>query len=124
MNKAKVLIVEDEKFLATALKTKFDLKGYQVSLAANGDEALDNLAKDTFDIVLLDLMMPQKDGWSVLKSSVGKNYKIIVTSNLSQNEDIDEAKKLGALDFIIKSEATLSDVIERVEKILNKTVSN
>lgn len=118
MAKASILIVEDEQALAKALKLKFEESGYEVAVALNGEEALDHLSKDFFDAVVLDILMPTMDGWDVLKNLQSKGKKILVLSNLSQDEDIQRAFKLGAIDFAVKSGTSLSGVVERIDKLI------
>lgn len=118
MAKASILIVEDEQALAKALELKFEESGYKVATALNGEEALDHLSKGFFDVVVLDILMPTMDGWDVLKNLQNKGKKILVLSNLSQNEDIQRAFKLGATDFAVKSDTSLSGVVERIDKLI------
>jgi DNA-binding response OmpR family regulator len=119
---AKVLIVEDDKFLSSAYRLKFTKAGYEVMLAMDGSEGMNVLSTFTPDIILLDLVMPVKDGFTMLgelkANEAYKNIPVIITSNLSQKEDIDKAKGMGALDFIIKSDISLDDLVTKVQKIL------
>ena len=119
---AKVLIVEDDKFLSSAYRLKFTKAGYEVMLAMDGSEGINILSTFTPDIILLDLVMPVKDGFTMLSeikaNEAYKNIPVIITSNLSQKEDIDKAKGMGALDFIIKSDISLDDLVTKVQKIL------
>ena len=119
---AKVLIVEDDKFLSSAYRLKFTKAGYEVMLAMDGSEGMTILSTFTPDIILLDLVMPVKDGFTMLSelkaNEAYKNIPVIITSNLSQKEDIDKAKALGAMDFIIKSDISLDDLVTKVQKIL------
>ncbi len=117
-----ILIVEDDRFLATAYKNAFDSKKYQVAQAFDGEEAIDALLKTHPDLVILDLILPLRDGFSVLEQlradPVFKTTKVIIASNLGQQSDIDRGKKLGADDYIIKSETSISDVIRKAESFL------
>jgi len=119
---ANVLIVEDDKFLSSAYRLKFTKAGYEVMLAMDGSEGMTILSTFTPDIILLDLVMPVKDGFTMLSelkaSEAYKNIPVIITSNLSQKEDIDKAKGMGAMDFIIKSDISLDDLVTKVQKIL------
>lgn len=115
-----ILIVEDEAPLSHALSLKLQNSGYETLVAEDGAKALALLKKSTVDLVLLDLVMPNVDGFGVLEE-VAKKWKdipVIVSSNLSQDEDIHRAKSLGAKDFFIKSDTPLSAVIEKVKKTL------
>ncbi|HEY4499867.1 MAG TPA: response regulator, partial [Candidatus Paceibacterota bacterium] len=78
------------------------------------------LNKETFDLILLDLVMPKLDGFAVLQWLKGKGIKtpVIVTSNLSQDVDAKRSKELGAVDYFIKSDIPIAEVVERVKKVL------
>jgi DNA-binding response OmpR family regulator len=116
----KILIAEDEKALAHALELKLSREGYEIKTALNGEEALKILASETFDLLILDLIMPKIDGYGVLIELKKRNIplKIIVASNLSQPEDIKKARELGADDYIIKSNVQLSEIVKKVKQIL------
>jgi len=120
--KAKILIAEDEKPMAKALELKLSHAGYEIVIALNGQEALDQMAASKFDLVLLDLMMPMLDGFSVLNQlkEKGDTTPIVVLTNLNQQEDIQKAKDLGAIDFFIKSDTPLAEVIGHVENALKR----
>ncbi len=117
----KILIVEDERAIARALELKLSHSGFNVKVVGNGEEALRILEKEKFDLVLLDLVMPKLDGFGVLKGLADKNIKtkIIVVSNLSQEEDRRKAKELGASNFFVKSDTPIADIVSEVKKILS-----
>lgn len=117
----KVLIVEDERPLAKALEVKLNKAGFLARAVHNGQEALDLLPSFPPDLILLDLLMPQMDGFEFLRKikDLGTSAKIIVTSNLSQEDDIKTAQSLGASDFLIKSNSSLSDIVNRVTAALS-----
>ena len=116
-----VLIVEDDSFLASAYKSKLTNSGYEVTVASNGKEALSSVLLKKPDVVLLDLVMPEMDGFETLKqlraNPKWEKIPIIVATNLGQDEDKEKAKKLGANDFIEKSHTPLAQIIEAIEKI-------
>ncbi len=117
----KILIVEDEKPLARVMNLKLSSAGYQCVVAYNGEEALQECSKQKFDLILLDVVMPIKDGYAVLaelKKLGAKMPVVIVTSNLAQSEDIEKAKSLGVHDYFIKSESTLSGLVDKVKQYL------
>ena len=116
----KILVVEDELPIGKALEIKLKKSGYTVEVANNGQEALDLLTTSSYDLLLLDIMMPIVDGWTVLEQIKDRNMsvKVIITSNLSQDEDITRAKSLGASDFLIKSNESLQDIVSEVERVL------
>lgn len=116
----KILIVEDEKPLARVISLKLNSAGYATTTVFSGDEAIAILSKEVFDLIILDLVMPKVDGFSVLTSlnKSGSKIPVIVSSNLSQTEDIEKAKKLGAIDYFVKSDITLVEVVNKVKQYL------
>ena len=114
----KVIIVEDEKPLANALNLKLQSTGFETEVAHNGEEALEKLAKATYDLMLIDVMMPKKDGFSVIEELRAKNntMPIFVMSNLSQPEDVDRMKTLKVEKYIIKSDVPLPEIVKMIEE--------
>jgi len=118
----KVLVVEDDQFLANAYKLKLTKSEYEVRVATDGEDALSQMAEDVPDIVLLDLIMPNMDGFATLdamkKDEKLKSIPVVIASNLGQKEDIDRAKSLGAVDFIIKSNVSIEEIVQKVKSIV------
>lgn len=116
----KILIVEDEKPLARALELKLLNSGFRPRIAVDGQEALDYLKEEKFDLMLLDLVMPNISGFDVLeKMSAGKNKTpVIVTSNLGQEEDLKKVEKFGIKKYFIKSDVSIVDIINYIKDIL------
>lgn len=118
VTKQKVLIVEDEDSLAQMYKTKFEREGYQVVVAGDGVTGLDLAVKDQPDIILLDIILPQKDGFMVLKelkeNKKTKDIKVLMLTNLGQDEDVGKGKKLGAADYLIKANLTPAQLVDKV----------
>jgi len=114
----KILIVEDEKSLALAYQTILEKHGYQVQLAYDGEEALELISKDTVDLILLDMNMPKMTGLEMLKQIDDEELKgrVIVFSNQDNQADIDEAFRLGAKRYLLKSWASPQDLIKVVEE--------
>lgn len=118
-----ILIVEDEKALAHALELKLTHEGFNVTLAANGQECVDVATTHSFDVILLDLIMPVLDGFQVLEQ-LGKlpvMPAVFVLSNLSQHEDETRVMALGAHKFFIKSNTPLSLIVEEIKKMQSET---
>ena len=115
----KVLIVEDERPLAHALELKLQHEGFVVFVASDGQECLNMLKEQKFDVVLLDLIMPVMDGFQVLEQmkQLPNQSAVFVLSNLSQHEDEDRVLALGARKFFIKSDTPLSVIVEEVKKV-------
>lgn len=119
----KILIIDDDEFLLDIYSTKFKEGGFDVEVAKSGKEAVLKATEFNPDIVLIDMVMPNMDGFEtikLLKEKIGDSAKIIATSNLDQKENIDKALSLGASDYIIKAEFTPSQVLEQVKKICTK----
>ncbi len=111
----KILVVEDDKFLANAYRVKLTKGNYEVKIANDGEEAIKEINIFKPDLMILDLVMPKKDGFAVLEFLKGKtNIPIIVATNLGQKEDIDRAKTLGARDYIVKTELSMGDLVAKV----------
>ncbi len=119
-NQKQILVVEDEKPISKALQLKLTHEGYIVDVAFNGDEAIEKIQNQNFDLILLDIVMPVRDGFGVLEGlkQSGKTIPVIITSNLSQPEDIKRAKELGATDFVVKSDTPLADIVKLVNNVL------
>lgn len=115
-----ILIVEDEKPLSHALEMKLKGQGYTTKVVTNGQDALAELKNGKVSMVLLDLIMPVMDGFGVLTEMANKKLKVpvIVLSNLGQDEDRTKAKTLGAVDYFVKSNTPIADIVTRVKKSL------
>ena len=118
----KVLIAEDDRFLSSAYKMKLTKEQFDVELAFDGEEAVEKARSFSPDIIILDLIMPKKDGFETLKDLSNdpklKTIPVIVSSNLGQKEDIDKALSLGARDYFVKSDISLNDLILKIKKIV------
>lgn len=117
----KILVVEDEKPMARALKLKLESNGFLVSLAVDGGEALEAISKVVFDLIILDLVIPGIDGFAILgelRKTINKP-SVIVASNLGQLEDINRAKELGAEHYFVKSNTSLAQIVQMVKTVLN-----
>lgn len=116
----KILIIEDEDILVNVLKEKFEKENFDVSLARDGDEALVVAKKNKPDIILLDIILPKINGLEVLsflKADKELNrIPVIILSNLDQVEKVKEALVLGAVDYLVKTEHPINEVIEKVNK--------
>lgn len=118
----KIVIVEDEEALARVLKEKFEGEEFEVELAMDGSVALAVIQKMRPDLVLLDLMLPKRDGIDVLKDIKAdrdlENLPVIVLSNLDGDEDIKQAIALGVKDYFVKSQHPIKEVVEKVKDFL------
>ena len=121
-NKKTVLIIEDELFLVQAYKIKFEKEGVNILVANDGKAALEFLAKDPPDVVLLDLLLPGVSGFEVLeamrKNEKWKTVPVIILTNMGQPQDMERGKALGVSDYIIKANTKINDIVEKVKKYL------
>jgi len=120
----RILMVEDEPELAHIFASALEKEGFLVDLVKDGASAFEYLSKKAKpDLVLLDLVIPQIDGYAVMqrlgKDKV-KNLSVYAWRNLSQDNEIKRAKKLGAKEYLIKSEYTPTKLVDKVKELLNK----
>ena len=116
----RILVVEDESSIAQAVSSQLQHSGYEVKVTVNGQEALAAIAQQEFDLILLDLVMPGIDGFSVLTQLQQQRNKtpVIVMSNLNQQMDIKMAKELGAEDYFVKAITPLGQLEKEVKKYI------
>ena len=117
-----ILLVEDEAIISEPFGIVLRSQGYNVDIAANGLEALDFCANKTYDLILLDIMMPYCNGIEFLKKAklkaVAPTTKVILMTNLSGGKEIDEAMSLGASKKLLKAKITPGLLIEMVKEEL------
>lgn len=119
---AKILIVEDDPFLLKMYSKKLQVEGFEVEIAKDGEEGLIKIKSFLPDLVLMDLMLPKLNGLEAIEKAKSdpatKNIPILVLSNLSATTDTEEAVKKGAIGYLIKSDYTPSQVIDKIKEIL------
>ncbi len=117
----KIVIIEDEPILLKALNIELLGAGFQAISATSGDSGFDLIVKEKPDAVLLDLVLPKISGFDILEKVKHdpslQNIPIIVLSNLGQKEEQKEALRLGAIDYFIKSNTNLEQIVEKLQKI-------
>ena len=117
-----ILIVEDDEALATLYKTELELKGYKVALIRNGIEAFSAIKKEKPDLVLLDIMLPGKNGLEILEeirtSQETKDTKIVMLTNFGSEENVSTALENGAIDYIMKYKIVPSELSEKLASLL------
>lgn len=123
--KNKVLIVEDEEILSSALKDAFVQKDFLVVYAGDGQKGLEVAEKEKPDLILLDILMPVMDGWTMLEKlragdEYAKNVPVIMLTNLSadKEEAIKKVVETRPMEYIVKTDISISDVVARVKEIL------
>lgn len=122
MSKAKLLVVEDDPNLGDILKEYLEMKGYEPTLCRDGDEGWNKFKKDKFDLCLLDIMMPKKDGFTLAKEikKVQEDLPILFLTAKNQKDDIIEGLKIGADDYLTKP-FSMEELLLRITAILRRT---
>lgn len=123
MERKKIVIVEDDRFLRRVYEEKFKkIADYEIFVAADGASAVTMIKKEHPDLVLLDLVLPEMDGFTVLenvkKDPATADVPVIILSNLGQEDDIVRGRELGALDYLIKSDISIQAIEDKVRNIL------
>jgi len=123
MDKKKILVVEDDNVLRDVLLEKLSRNGYDYRGAENGVVAMEKVVQYHPDLILLDILMPEKGGMEVLEELHNdaelSKIPVIVISNSGQPVEIERARELGAKAFLIKAVFEPSEVLEKIEKVLS-----
>lgn len=118
------MIVDDDDFLLEMYSLKFRESGFLVEVAQNGEDAVKKAKEVSPDVILLDVVMPKMDGFDVLrnlhKENIAPNAVVLVLTNLGQKDDLERGMKLGATDYIVKAHYTPSEVVKKVQSLLEK----
>lgn len=121
--KQKILIVEDDRALQSALVEILGKEGYETVSAFDGEEGVQKAGTENPDLILLDLILPKKDGFEVLaeiKNGPNKNIPVLILTNLEEIDNVQKALDLGARTFMVKSDFSLKDIIEKIKENLLK----
>jgi twitching motility two-component system response regulator PilH len=114
-----VLVVEDDKFISSVHKNRLTQDGFEVIMAENGQEGISQAKKQKPDIILLDLIMPVMNGFDALKALKAddqlKDIKVVILSNLNQEEDRKRVMDMGAVDYIVKANVSFKEIIGAVK---------
>jgi len=121
-NKKKILVIEDDPHIVKVFMIKLKQEGFEPTIAGDGETGLQKIIETKPDLIMMDLMLPKKDGFWVMEE-MKKNPEIskipvIVLSNLGQEQDRERATSLGAKEYVIKSDVPISEVLDRVKKYL------
>lgn len=120
--KPKILFIDDDDFLRKIYKSELSDQGYEVVLAANGEEGIALAKAQIPDLIILDMIMPQKNGFEVLdalkKDEACKNIPIIILSNLGQEKDVARGLSMGAQEYLIKDKMSMEEVVAKLQKYL------
>jgi len=117
-----ILLVEDDPFLIEIYSRKITEEGFLLEVVSNGEEVLAKAKEKNPDLVILDIVLPQVDGWEILhqikQDPELKNTKVVILSNLGQKEEVERGIKSGAEKYLIKAHFTPSQVVEEIKKII------
>lgn len=119
-----ILIIEDDDFFRELIRKKLVSEGFEVAEAVDGEKGIEIIKESHPDLVILDLLLPSIDGFEVLSKvksdATTAQTPFLVLSNLGQQEDIERGLRLGASDFLIKSQFDIDQIMDKVKGILNK----
>lgn len=119
---SRILLVEDDQLLSSILSNYLRDKHYEVECAFDGDAAVSRAIENHFDIILLDILLPQKDGFEVLAAlqamDATKQIPVVAVSNLSDPKSVERMMQGGAVSYMVKAHITPATVLEEVEKVL------
>jgi DNA-binding response OmpR family regulator len=122
--KGKILIIEDDRYISKMYQLKLSLEGYDVQVAENGKQGIDKVKEMMPNVILLDILMPELDGFEVLKivksDDVTKDIPVLIMSNLGQEDHIQKGLQMGAIGYIVKSQFTPSKVVDKIKETLGK----
>jgi DNA-binding response OmpR family regulator len=123
MNESKkIMLIEDDKFLSTLVKTRLERDGFVVVQAFDGEQATSMLRTEKPDLIVMDLIMPKMNGFEVLQSiSITPGLEkvpVVVLSNLAQDADIQKARELGAKEYFVKVKISIDDLLERIKSLI------
>ena len=122
----RILLVEDDPMISEIYERKFSAAGFEVRIAVSGKAVLEILRKESFDLVLLDIVLPEMNGMDILerlrdpKNGYPPELKIVMFSNLNEKDDRDKAVALGASGFISKTEFSPTELIAEVSRFLRQ----
>lgn len=117
-----ILLVEDDPFLSSLLRTRLQNEGFSVVHAADGDQAIQALKTMKPSLILLDLILPKKSGFEVMEAMQSdpelNKSPIIIISNLGQDTDLARGKELGAIEYFVKAKTSIDDLIVKIREFI------
>lgn len=121
----KILLVEDDQFIRELYEVFLKEDGYAITSAVNGEEAVNKFKSEFFDLVLLDIMLPKKDGITVLQDihKINDKTPVVMLTNLAQEDLIKKSFELGASGYVLKARITKKDLLTEVKGFIDATVS-
>ncbi len=121
-NKKTILMIEDDSFLRDLYRDKLEREGFSFIEATSGIEGMNKIVNEKPDLVILDILLPMRSGFDILEemneNGLISEIPVVIFSNLKQETDIEEARKMGAKDYFIKSETDFSDILGKIKDII------
>lgn len=118
----RVLLIEDDRFLRRAGEASLRQRGFAVTVAVDGQEGLAKVREEIPDLILLDLLMPKLSGIEVLRAlrsdEATRKIRVLILSNSSREQDLEEIKALGVTDYLVKANLSLQELGDRVAQLL------
>jgi len=115
----KILVIEDDKFLRKVINKKLSREGYEVIEAVDGEKGLKAIKEEKPDLILLDIILPEMDGFEVLaeikEDPVLSQIPVIILSNLGEKKEVEKGLKMGAKDYLIKAHFTPGEIMDKIE---------
>jgi len=122
MENKKILVIEDDLTLRNVLAEFLEADGFIVSVASDGEEGLNLISEVKPDLILLDIILPKKDGFEVLKAMKGdkeiSDIPVMLLTNLGSLDDIEKALALGATTYLVKGDYQIKEIVEKIKNIL------
>lgn len=122
--KKKILIIEDDRSLQNVLVEMITREGYEPASAFDGEEGIQKISEFRPDLILLDIILPKKDGYEVLsqikQDELTKDIPVLILTNLQEVDNVQKALDLGAMTFMVKSDFSLKDIVEKVKETLSQ----
>lgn len=117
-----ILLVEDDNFLSTLLKNRLVKEGFEVLHATSGSQALELLQTKKPDLVLMDIILPEKSGFEAMEAILADprygQPPVMIISNLGQPSDVERGKRLGAVQYFVKAEVSIDDIVNKVKEFI------
>lgn len=119
---SKILLIEDDIFLSSLLKNRFQKEGFDIQLVGDGNEAMKAVKDQKPDLILLDIILPGKSGFEVLEEMRTDPHTaripVMIISNLGQESDVEKGKELGVVDYLVKSRVSIDFLVQKAKELL------
>lgn len=119
---SKILLVEDDPLISNIYQMSLRRAGYDIEVIASGSGVVNKIKENDYDLLLLDLVLPEKSGFEVLeeihRGGIDEDLKIIVLSNLGQKEKVERALEMGAEEYLIKAHFTPKEVVAKIRDVM------